>query len=542
MKIRTICVAILLASSTQLIAQELAEAEDAGAKRPEMLIGMEAFREVLQSGDYLVGPGDIFLIHVAGKDEVEVPVLPEGGLSVPLAGRAQVGGLNLHQVRAVVDSVFRSQVQVGSVTIELSKPRRFPVSIVGLVNHPGIVPGSGVERVSELISKAGGLKSGASMRNIYVVRSSELTPVEMAQVWRGLQDYSLIERVRDRSKRIDLSLFEVTGESSLNPFIIDGDVVIVPSRRHILRAMEAVRRADTYEYVAGDRLSDLIALAMGPAAHYDGGKAFLFRYTQENTQQVRIGVDLDAAIAGEPGADVALQPGDWLVVRSRPHFQQPSTVRLVGEITYPGAYVIEDGETRLRDVIGQAGGITELASLPKARILRQLEDEKRDSEFDRIVTIPQALWSEEEKQYFNMRSREKRGQMVVDFVALFADTPDGTQDIPVRPGDVIIIPGSMRTVLVSGRAAFPGEIPFEPGFAVPDYIERAGGFGWRASRDVRVIKARTGEILKAGDIDMVEPGDNIWIKEKPVRDYWLGFTQVMAMAGQLATVVLLFRL
>jgi hypothetical protein len=77
---------------------------------------------------------------------------------------------------------------------------------------------------------------------------------------------------------------------------------------------------------------------------------------------------------------------------------------------------------------------------------------------------------------------------------------------------------------------------------VPDYIERAGGFGWRASRDVRVIKARTGEILKAGDIDMVEPGDNIWIKEKPVRDYWLGFTQVMAMAGQLATVVLLFRL
>jgi len=26
-----------------------------------------------------------------------------------------------------------------------------------------------------------------------------------------------------------------------------------------------------------------------------------------------------------------------------------------------------------------------------------------------------------------------------------------------------------------------------------------------------------------------------------VRDYWLGFTQVMTVAGQLATVILLFR-
>ncbi|MBT7596603.1 MAG: hypothetical protein HN559_16975, partial [Gemmatimonadetes bacterium] len=345
-----------------------------------------------------------------------------------------------------------------------------------------------------------------------------------------------------RSKRVDLSLYEVTGESSLNPFLIDGDVVIVPSRRFILRAMEAVRRSDTYEYVAGDRLSDLVALAMGPAAHYDGSKAFLLRYTEGGTQQVRIGVDLDAAIAGASGADVDLEPGDWLIVRSRPDFQQQSTVRLIGQVEYPGFYVIDDGVTRLREVIDQAGGITELASLPKARITRQLEDdEQRDPEFDRILTIPPAAWSEEEKQYFNMRSREKRGQMVVDFVALFADSEDATQNIPVRPGDVIVIPSSLRTVLVSGRAAFPGAVPFEPGFTVADYIERAGGFGWRASRDVRVIKARTGEILESVDIDQVEPGDNIWIKEKPVRDYWLGFTQVMTVAGQLATVILLFR-
>jgi protein involved in polysaccharide export with SLBB domain len=531
------------ASESQATEEDLEAGGDKAVGSGVLLIGMEAYREVLRSGQYLVGPGDRFLIQVSGLDApVEATVLAEGGLFIPGAGRAQVGGLSLRQARAVVDDVYQRYVQVGSVAIELSAPRRFPVSVVGLVEHPGIVDGSGVERVSELIRKAGGLSDGASRRNIYIVRASELTPNEIMQLRRGLQDDSILERLKGRARRVDLALYEVTGTSDLNPFLVDGDIVIVPSRRYILRAIEAVRRGGTYEYVHGDRLSDLIALAMGPSSHYDANNVYLFRYTHSGTQHERIRVDMDAAIAGDAAADISLEPGDWLVVKSRANFQQQSTVRLIGEVEYAGFYVIDDGVTSLRDVIDLAGGITELASLPKARIVRELDDEEQlDPEFERILTIPPAAWSEEEKQYFNMRSREKRGQMVVDFVALFADPMDPEQNIFVRPGDVIVIPSSLRTVLVSGRAAFPGAVPFEPGFSVDDYIARAGGFGWRASRDVRVIKARTGEILEADDVDQVEPGDNIWIKEKPVRDYWLGLRQVMSVAGEVATVILLFR-
>ena len=92
---------------------------------------------------------------------------------------------------------------------------------------------------------------------------------------------------------------------------------------------------------------------------------------------------------------------------------------------------------------------------------------------------------------------------------------------------------------MSGRAAFPGAVPYEPSFSVQDYIQRAGGFGWRASKGVRVIKARTGEVLEAADVQRIDPGDNIWIKEKPTRDYWTLFTQAMAVAGQVATVLIL---
>ncbi|MEC9379964.1 MAG: SLBB domain-containing protein, partial [Candidatus Latescibacterota bacterium] len=196
--------------------------------------------------------------------------------------------------------------------------------------------------------------------------------------------------------------------------------------------------------------------------------------------------------------------------------------------------------TLLRDVIKRAGGITEAASLAKARIIRQIQIGKEiDPEFERILALPSGAWGEEEKQYFNMKSRAQRGQMVVDFVSLFEDE-DEVQNILIRPGDVITIPPSMRTVIVSGQAAFPGAVPFDENFNVWDYIDRAGGFGWRASGDIRVIEARTGVIKKAEDVVQIQPGDRIWIKEKPVRDYWQIFAQSMTIAGQTATVLLLF--
>jgi protein involved in polysaccharide export with SLBB domain len=507
---------------------------------PDVMIGMEAFREVLQTGEYLVGPGDRFLVHVSDMEEpIETKVLAEGGLFLPRIGRVAVGGLRLSEARAAVDSAFARTVKVGRIYVELLAPRRFPVSVVGLVNRPGVVTASGVERVSEVLQRAGGVAERASERNIVVLRSGDLTPAELARLQRDTPDMDALLHAAG-ARRVDLTLFDVTGHSPHNPFIQDGDVVVVPSRQYVLRAMEAVRRPDTYEYVPGDRLSTLVTLAMGPTGQYDPDNVMIFRYVGDGTRQEYLPVDLEGALAGNGEADILLQPGDWLVARSLPEFQRETTVRLIGEIAYPGFYVVGNEGRALSDVLAEAGGVTDEASLPKARVVRRVdENEDRDPEFDRILTIPPAAWTEEEKQYFNMRSREKRGQLVVDFVALFEDG-DRQQDILLRPGDVVVIPKSQRTVLVSGQAAYPGAVPHVEGFGVSDYIERAGGFGWRASDDVRVIKARTGEIRSADEVDTIEPGDNIWIKEEPVRDYWAIFTQSVQVAGQVATVLLLF--
>jgi hypothetical protein len=72
-----------------------------------------------------------------------------------------------------------------------------------------------------------------------------------------------------------------------------------------------------------------------------------------------------------------------------------------------------------------------------------------------------------------------------------------------------------------------------------DYINLAGGYGWRALDDeVRVIKANTGEWIEAEDIDSLEPGDTIWIPEDPPGPkFWDVFTTALQITGQVAAII-----
>ena len=514
--------------------------EEVGEEPPSFMIGMEAYREVLESGRYLVGPGDGFLIHLTGMESSYYSeVLAEGDLFVPQIGRVQVAETPLGEARQAIEEAFRRTFKEGEISIGLSQLRQFPVSIVGAVARPGLYVASGVVRVSELIRQARVVGREASRRNIRVVKTGSLASRDWDQI-KELARTGDIRGLATLSHRVDLELYGVTGDSRYNPFIEDGDVVIVPPRRGSVAVQGAVQRPGVYEFVEGDRVSDLLILALGPAPDYDEDRVQLFRFTEDMIAMHTHPVNMEGVLAKDPEADFSLQMGDWLVFRAIEDFQEAKTVNIVGEVAHPGYYVVEKNATTLREVIGQAGGFTDDASLQEARVIRPpFQTELEDPEVERIRTIPVPDRDEDENQYFIMKTREIPGQMVVNFVALF-EQGDESQDIVLMPGDIINVPPQQRTVVVSGQAASPGAVLYEPGYTVWDYIDRAGGFGWRASKDVRVIKARTGELKQAGKVEQVEPGDRIWVKEKPKRDYWEIFTQAMTVVGNVATVVLIF--
>ena len=522
---------------------ELRQPPERKAEPPPPMIGLEAFQQVLASGRYLVGPGDEFLIYMTGMEEpLEISVLAEGGLFIPLVGRVDVGGRRLKEAHRLMREAFREAVKVGNIDVELSKPRLIPIPILGMVDEPGISQGSGVERVSELIRKAGGLLGEGSERNIRLIRGASPEVLARIRTRSPAGDFDLALESAE-SRRVDLGLYRATGLSRYNPFVEDGDIIVVPARLGRIAALEGVQRPAFYEYVEGDRISDLLDLALGQTPAVDESNVQLLRYGADVSQMESISIDLAGVVRGDPEADLILHEGDWLVVKEIPGYHGESTVRFFGEVAYPGRCVVDKEGTPLTEVVRRAGGFTKDAALPEARIVRQRieerEDPVKDPHFVRIGNIPVGDRTEDEDQYFIMKTNERRGQMVVDFVALF-EQGDESQNIMLLPGDVIAVPRLQRTVLVSGRAAHPGAVIYDPDFTVWDYINRAGGLGWRASKDVRVIKARTGEMKRADDVEQIEPGDRIWIKEKPVHDYWRIFTQAMAVIGEVSTVVLIY--
>ena len=71
---------------------------------------------------------------------------------------------------------------------------------------------------------------------------------------------------------------------------------------------------------------------------------------------------------------------------------------------------------------------------------------------------------------------------------------------------------------------------------------RAGGFASKARKSrIYVIKANTGKWIKAKKSVRLEPGDDIWIPEKPERDYWKFFRDSMVVLGNAATIYLVIK-
>ena len=337
------------------------------------MIGMEAYREVIESGNYLVGGGDEFLIFATG---MQIPVMnrvsAEGGIFIPKVGNVVVAGLRLSQARKTVQKRFAEVVRVGELTFELYQPRSFPVTVVGLVGKPGIYSANGVERVSQIIERAGGLLTEASRRDIRLVKVSDLKPLERERLARFMTLGQAFEGLNDGViKRVDFDMYEVVGQSRFNPFVEDGDVVIINASAGRLGSFGALKRPGFYNYVPGDKISDLLHLSLGTTNDVDSSNVRLFRYRADNKTRISLDVDMRAIAEGDSVADLELHSNDWLNVGSIPEFQPRSEVFISGEVVFPGYYVISPDGMSLRDLIELAGGFTEYASLAEARIVRR---------------------------------------------------------------------------------------------------------------------------------------------------------------------------
>lgn len=472
---------------------------------------------------YVLGPGDVLTYSVWSTDAVhiDITVNPEGRVAIPGAGVVDVRSMTMSNARtkliAEAKRVYRSE----RIDISLRRLRQFKVFVLGAVRVPAVIAATGADHVFDVLQRAGGVLDTGSVRGIHLVRDGVNEPII-----------------------VDLQRYLSFGDRRSNPTVLGGDRLVVPMRNEktIIAIRGEVPQAAEFDYLPTDSLSTLIRFGGGflPSARLDSVQ--LVRVSEQGGHIESINLDLtewrDKIFANMPlPGDMALRPGDRVYVREIPRWRERHEVVIRGEVRYPGRYAIEPNSTRLTEVLQRAGGFSEKASIEDAVIIRTSEMNLEDKEFRRLERLPPSEMSKTELQYFRTKAREVRGVISVNFTDLFLK--NSLENNPVlRDGDSIYVPERNNYINVSGSVRNPGRIVFKPGLSYQQYIDLAGGYGFRADQDATfVVKVKGDQFPADSENYTLEPGDNILVLDEPETSFLDIFTQALTIATQLVTIM-----
>ncbi|MEE4311342.1 MAG: SLBB domain-containing protein [candidate division KSB1 bacterium] len=504
----------------------------------------------IEPEEYIVGPGDILAVNIWGDINTggfNLKVTPEGKLLIPTVACIDLNEMTLAEAKKEIAEQVRRKYIQSDVTVTLIGLRHFKVVVSGQVTMPGVVNVTAAQRVSDAVVLANPVIEEEENSHTEIQTYSGRTvaqPVAVQKV--PSKRHIMLRRKSGDEVQVDLHAFERYGNKDRNPYLLEGDVIYVPlftKNLPIIGVYGAVHEPDKYEYIEGDRLLDLVHLAHGFTYNADSTNIEIARFNPNNRTTYTFKVDLTKRDpeSGELLENIPLQVDDRAFVRYHPEYRIRRQVQIKGEIVYPGYYKIELNKTKLSDIVRQAGGFTAYASLKEAFVIRKAYEKEVDLEYERLLEMSVEEMTELEREYFKIKSRERKGLVAVDFVKLFMQG-DSSQDVILHDEDYIEIPQVDAVVTVNGQVKRPGVMMYQAGKDLRYYIEKAGGYGWNAhKRKVRIIRGETGEWLKPKSDTIVYVGDTILVPEKPERDNWAIFKDVLSVTVQVATVLLIIN-
>jgi len=128
--------------------------------------------DVITDTKYMIGPGDTLLISVWKEEgmQQEVMVRPDGGITFPLAGEVQAGGLSANALTDVLTKKLKKYIPHPNVTVSVLSSISNKVYVIGKVNRPGEYVATGYMDVLQALTMAGGLTPYADSDDIKIIR------------------------------------------------------------------------------------------------------------------------------------------------------------------------------------------------------------------------------------------------------------------------------------------------------------------------------------------------------------------------------------
>ncbi len=546
------------------------------------------------SNDVKLLPGDVIFIPPLGSTvaidgEVRRPAIYElrgdaqvadalqlaGGLTAEAdAPRATLARVDDNRRRVVVDVDLdngsgRATLLRNGDLLRVSRIRPdldSGVSVQGHVHSPGAYAWREGLRLTDVVASVDDLKPNADLGYLLIRR--ELPPdrrivVLSADLSRALRERGGPSDVR-LSPRDKISVFDLESgrEREISRLL---EELRLQSRLDrptaIVRVGGRVKVPGEYPLEPNMTVSDLIRAGGNLSDAAYGGKAELTRYIVVDGEARRtdlIEIDLSKVLMGDAGADVALQPFDYLSVKEIPEWNAQQEVVVKGEVKFPGTYPIKRGET-LRSLLARAGGLTDLA-FPEGSVflrddLREREQRQLDVLTKRLQTdiatmslaaaaanqqgaaqasnVGQTLLSQ-------LKASKAVGRLVIDLDRIASDNSTGAVgDIVLQDGDELMIPKRSQEVTVIGEVQNATSHLFRTGLSRDDYVGLSGGTTRKADeKRVYVVRANGSVVssensrwFRRNSAVSVKPGDTVVVpldtERLPTLPLWQAITQII---------------
>lgn len=317
-----------------------------------------------------------------------------------------------------------------------------------------------------------------------------------------------------------------------------------------------------YPLEPGMRVTDLLRAGGGLADAAYVAKAELTRYvvTADGTRHTEIfDVDLVRALQ-DPSADPRLEPYDVLSVKEVSQWANQESVKLMGQVRFPGTYTVKPGET-LKSVLDRAGGLTQYA-FPQGAVftrvsLQQREQDQMDQLAQRMkvelaVLALRAVATSSGASTGNasngmivgrslldqLQSEKAVGRLVINLRGIMHGASDGPDDVILKNGDELTVPKYEQEVTVIGEVQDPTSHLYNADLSRGDYINLSGGFTAQADRKrIYVVRADGSVVANEGNhwfdragVEM-KPGDTIVVpinaEQMLPLPFWQAVTTIM---------------
>lgn len=473
--------------------------------------GLVALEGAVDPAEYRVGPGDQFSYTIGGSIPIQgmTAISIDGNLVLPEVGSIPAAGRTLETVTR--DALAALQVRFRNVPVEVSlvQSRLFYVHISGAVPEPGRYLMLPISRVDDVLQQAYASRAierpdpqAEGMPRIITSATSE-RPALQKDFRPALRNVQITHR-DGTQQQIDLIRYYTTGNTEDNPYLLDGDVVMVPSyhvRRDAVLVAGEVAFPGVFDARPDDTVLDLLTLAAGPAGLPALGQVRLTRTRADGTTTVTT-LDVQALLNGA-AENAPVLPGDHLNILPR----EIAMASIQGRVNYPGTFRIQNGETTLRELVEMAGGLKPDANLRAAFLERRKSLDFRES--GRASDLD--FFS---RTYVQSFVQQQDSRVIVDIAA--ALQADGGEDIVLYDDDRAVFPRDEGTVFVMGNVPQSGYVEYAAGQPARYYIDRAGGKG-PDSQTVYVFEDGTGQI-RVGEDSPVRSGDTVFVDREAVAE------------------------